>query len=68
MDPDYLEGQPIKDLHEADPSSPFAVRQGKALSWRGVSMKVSIKKGQDKVILNNVWGEVPEKTTTAILG
>lgn len=49
---------------------PFAPREGKTLLWTNVNMTLKGKKSgdPDKKILDNVWGEVPEKQTTAIMG
>ena len=58
---------------DADPvlpakADPFAVREGKTLTWRDVNMRVSRKNKPDLQILDSVWGEVPSRCTTAILG
>jgi len=48
---------------------PFAPREGKTLLWRNVNMTLKGKNGEpDRKLLDNVWGEVPEKQTTAIMG
>jgi len=47
--------------------NPFARRHGKALSWRGVKMTVA-RRGGIKEVLSDVYGEVPEKEITAIMG
>lgn len=71
--PRVEEATPI-DLEAPDPilpmrADPFAVREGKTLTWREVNMRVSTKKKQpDLKILDGVWGEVPSKQTTAIMG
>jgi len=49
-------------------ADPFAVREGKTLTWRDVNMRVSKKKQPDIKILDGVWGEVPSMYTTAIMG
>lgn len=48
---------------------PFAPRDGKTLTWRGVDMVLAGEKGApDRNLLEDVWGEVPAKQTTAIMG
>ncbi|KAL3922583.1 MAG: hypothetical protein SGILL_002124 [Bacillariaceae sp.] len=47
---------------------PFALREGKTLLWRDVNMTLKSKDGEDRKLLENVWGEVPEQQTTAIMG
>lgn len=49
---------------------PFARREGKTLTWKNVNMTLAGKKKDepDRKLLENVWGEVPEKDTTAIMG
>ncbi|KAG7365608.1 ABC transporter [Nitzschia inconspicua] len=49
---------------------PFALREGKTLLWRNVNMVLKGKNENepDRMLLNNVWGEVPEQQTTAIMG
>jgi len=51
-------------------SNPFALRLGKKLVWKDVSLKIRGKrrKEADQTILEDVWGEVREKETTAIMG
>ena len=52
-------------------TDPFAPREGKTLVWRNVNMRLSGGGGkgeQDRLLLDNVWGEVPAKETTAIMG
>jgi ABC-type multidrug transport system ATPase subunit len=44
---------------------PFYPREGKHLTWKNVNM--TVLKGE-KAILQDVWGEVPAKQTTAIMG
>lgn len=64
----YGEGElPItKGHHTADP---FAPREGKTLVWRDVNMTLTGAKGEpDRQLLDTVWGEVPKKMTTAIMG
>ena len=70
------------DAEEVDSAigNPFAAREGKTLTWRNVQMSVALKAAAaskkkdddaepgDKVILRDVWGEVPAKATTAIMG
>ena len=38
---------------------PFAIREGKTLTWRNVNMTLSKKKEPDRKLLDGVWGEVP---------
>lgn len=51
---------------------PFAEREGKTLTWTNVNMVLAPKKkGKDmeeRKLLDGVWGEVPAKQTTAIMG
>jgi len=48
---------------------PFYPRTGKTLTWNNVNMTVLGKgKAENKSILSDVWGEVPAKQTTAIMG
>jgi len=49
---------------------PFALREGKTLLWRNVNMvlKGKGKNEPDRKLLEDVWGEVPEQQTTAIMG
>lgn len=50
----------------ADPLEP---REGKDLVWRNVNMTLTgKKKGQNKKILENVFGEVPRGHVTAVMG
>lgn len=58
-----------------DNDNPFALRLGKTLSWRNVSMSVpskKVSKGNEKNefehILKNVWGQVPKHAITAVMG
>lgn len=49
-------------------SDPFTPRKGKALVWRNVNMTLA-SKGSDepeRKLLSNVWGEVPNRETTAV--
>eukprot|EP00550_Attheya_septentrionalis_P002132 CAMPEP_0198291248 /NCGR_PEP_ID=MMETSP1449-20131203/8839_1 /TAXON_ID=420275 /ORGANISM="Attheya septentrionalis, Strain CCMP2084" /LENGTH=615 /DNA_ID=CAMNT_0043989865 /DNA_START=103 /DNA_END=1947 /DNA_ORIENTATION=- len=50
--------------------NPFAVREGKTLTWKNINMTLSGdgKKTQDRKLLSDVWGEVPKKEITAIMG
>uniref|UniRef100_A0A7S2VZ86 ABC transporter domain-containing protein n=1 Tax=Eucampia antarctica TaxID=49252 RepID=A0A7S2VZ86_9STRA len=48
---------------------PFLPREGKALTWTSLNMSVAGKKGkEDKILLNNLWGEAPKQEITAIMG
>lgn len=48
---------------------PFLPREGKELLWTNMNMSLAGKKGEeDKVLLSNLWGEVPKKEITAIMG
>jgi ABC-type glutathione transport system ATPase component len=50
-------------------ADPFAVREGKTLTWRNVNMTLIGKgKEEERKLLHDVWGEVPEKQITAIMG
>ena len=50
-------------------TDPFAPREGKTLVWRAVNMTLAGKKGEgDRKLLDDVWGEVPQRETTAIMG
>ncbi|KAL3936730.1 MAG: hypothetical protein SGBAC_008022, partial [Bacillariaceae sp.] len=60
-----------RNRHEVVPleHDPFAPRDGKALLWRNINMTLKGKSGvDDKQLLKDVWGEVPKKQTTAIMG
>jgi ABC-type multidrug transport system ATPase subunit/ABC-type multidrug transport system permease subunit len=46
---------------------PFYPREGKTLTWSNVNMKLNGKDG-GRDLLQNVWGEVPVKQITAIMG
>jgi ABC-type lipoprotein export system ATPase subunit len=48
---------------------PLYPREGKTLTWKNVNMTALGKgKNKSKSILSDVWGEVPAKQTTAIMG
>ena len=48
---------------------PFAEREGKTLVWKNVNMTLAAtKKDPERKLLDNVWGEVPRRDTTAIMG
>lgn len=49
---------------------PFKPRIGRHLVWKDVQMTLKKTKGDEppKVILDNVWGEVPKGQVTAIMG
>ena len=51
---------------------PFAEREGKALTWRNINMTLEAgrdaEKNPSKQLLTDVWGEVPQKEITAIMG
>ena len=50
---------------------PFAEREGKTLTWTNVNMTLAAGKKDGEVsreLLDAVWGEVPAKQTTAIMG
>lgn len=49
---------------------PFAAREGKTLIWRNINMTLKAKGRdvEDRPLLRDVWGEVPEQQTTAIMG
>jgi ABC-type multidrug transport system ATPase subunit len=47
---------------------PFLLREGRDLVWSNVNVTVTGKKILDRKILHNVWGEVPQRQTTAIMG
>lgn len=68
---------PSTQLEQTDPavfddSNPFAPRAGKKLTWTNVNMKVvkPVKgKGMfEKKLLLDVWGEVPNREITAVMG
>ena len=48
---------------------PFAQRDGKTLTWRNINMTLAgTKKEKDRKLLQGVWGEVPAKELSAIMG
>lgn len=48
---------------------PFAPREGKTLTWKNVNMTLAGKGDEpDRQLLSDVWGEVPDRETTAIMG
>eukprot|EP00970_Alexandrium_tamarense_P005235 scaffold847_cov199-Alexandrium_tamarense.AAC.4 len=47
--------------------NPFAQREGNSLVWNDVSMSLTTKQCERK-ILNSVWGDVPSGEITAIMG
>jgi len=47
--------------------NPFAPRSGKELTWRNVNMTLDTKT-ESRALLDNVWGQVPKKKITAIMG
>jgi len=58
-------------------ADPFTAREGKKLTWTAINMSVRKSQGrrtfskdeiQEKSVLNDVWGEVPKKEITAIMG
>lgn len=51
-------------------ANPFKPREGQTLVWRNVDMILSGKgkKQPNRKLLDNVWGEIPAKQTTVILG
>ena len=50
-------------------SDPFAPREGKTLTWKNVNMVLGAKGDEpERKLLDNVWGEVPAKQTTALMG
>lgn len=68
-----------RDKHKSiDPhgfDDPLRPREGRDLMWRNVNMTLSSSSGRgkksnepDKKILDNVWGDVPSKQMTAIMG
>lgn len=54
----------------ASSDDPFATREGKTLLWRDINMVLAGKKEEekDRYLLEGVWGEVPQRRTTAIMG
>lgn len=58
---------PVKGLDSH--SDPFAPREGKTLTWKNVNMVLGAKGDEpERKLLDNVWGEVPAKQTTALMG
>jgi ABC-type multidrug transport system fused ATPase/permease subunit len=50
-------------------TDPFAPREGKALVWKNINMTLAASgKEKERVLLDNVWGEVPARETTAVMG
>lgn len=48
---------------------PFATREGKTLVWRDIQMTLAAKGDEpERKLLQDVWGEVPQKETTAVMG
>eukprot|EP00540_Astrosyne_radiata_P008221 CAMPEP_0116865892 /NCGR_PEP_ID=MMETSP0418-20121206/25718_1 /TAXON_ID=1158023 /ORGANISM="Astrosyne radiata, Strain 13vi08-1A" /LENGTH=235 /DNA_ID=CAMNT_0004501451 /DNA_START=161 /DNA_END=866 /DNA_ORIENTATION=- len=48
---------------------PFAPRDGKTLTWKNIQMTLAAKGEEpERKLLQDVWGEVPQKETTAIMG
>lgn len=75
VDTHNKKGHVLLDAH----SDPFAPREGKTLTWKSVNMVLTTpsptttadSKGKDteqRMLLDNVWGEVPAKQTTALMG
>eukprot|EP00543_Licmophora_paradoxa_P003728 CAMPEP_0202456442 /NCGR_PEP_ID=MMETSP1360-20130828/13682_1 /ASSEMBLY_ACC=CAM_ASM_000848 /TAXON_ID=515479 /ORGANISM="Licmophora paradoxa, Strain CCMP2313" /LENGTH=602 /DNA_ID=CAMNT_0049076239 /DNA_START=87 /DNA_END=1892 /DNA_ORIENTATION=- len=62
----------IMKSHESEMlnmDNPFAPRAGKTLTWRDVNMTLASKGDKpERKLLDTVWGEVPGKQTTAIMG
>lgn len=54
----------------ASSDDPFATREGKTLLWRDINMVLAGNKDgeKDSYLLEGVWGEVPQRKTTAIMG
>lgn len=50
-----------------DRDNPFAPRAGKELTWRNINMTLDTKT-ESRALLDNVWGQVPKKKITAIMG
>lgn len=63
-----LESKKSSVLNTSD--DPFATREGKSLLWRDINMILAGKKDgeKDRHLLEGVWGEVPQRKTTAIMG
>lgn len=79
--PEYTPATYVEEQPEEQPNvkisdmptirgDPFAEREGKTLTWTNVNMLLAPKKKDEKErkLLSNVWGEVPAKQTTAIMG
>jgi len=47
---------------------PFAAREGKTLTWQNINMTLNKKGEEERKLLSNVWGEVPKKEITAVMG
>lgn len=77
------ESTPPPEMHtqtaplERSNNDPFAKRQGKNLSFSGITMTTQVASGASKfgkrsegrkIILDNVWGVAPAGITTAIMG
>jgi hypothetical protein len=55
---------PRKSSVLATSDDPFALRDGKTLLWKDINMTLKGEKGEpDKKLLEDVWGEVPEKVS-----
>jgi hypothetical protein len=55
----------VLDRHD----DPFATREGKTLVWRDIQMTLAAKGDEpERKLLQDVWGEVPQKETTAVMG
>jgi ABC-type multidrug transport system ATPase subunit len=64
-----MSSRDIKRQSAVGADDPFYPREGKTLTWSNVNMKVAGKKGNDgRELLKGVWGEVPQKEITAIMG
>lgn len=50
-------------------TDPFAKREGKTLFWKDINMTLAANGDEpEKKLLQDVWGEVPQHNTTAIMG
>jgi hypothetical protein len=48
---------------------PFATREVKTLVWRNIKMTLAAKGDEpERKLLQDVWGEVPQRETTAVMG
>ena len=48
---------------------PFAPRKGKTLTWKNVNMTLNgTKNTEPRKLVDDVFGSVPERQTTAIMG